>query len=257
MEDYQYGEAGRQINDFLWSEFCDWYLEISKIAVYAPDATPESTAPVRAVLLTVLDQALRLLHPFMPFVTEALWQALPVPKETESLMLARWPEEAPWPVDDEADEEMELLMELIRGIRNVRAEYNVEPGKRIPALFAAGTWAGLLREEQAILCTLAKLDPEGLTIAEAMDAPAHAATVVVGDVAAYLPLAGLVDLEAERARLKKELAEVAERIARSEELLAGEFARKAPAAVVEREREKLAQLQATRQQLEERLARLG
>jgi valyl-tRNA synthetase len=257
MEDYQYGEAGRQINDFLWSEFCDWYLEISKIAIYAPDATPQSTAPTRAVLLTVLEEALRLLHPFMPFVTEALWQALPVPKETESLMLARWPEEAPWPVDERAEEEMELLMGLIRGIRNVRAEYDVEPGKRIPALFAAGEWAGLLREEQAILCTLAKVDPEGLTIAEAMDAPAQAATVVVGDVAAYLPLAGLVDLEAERARLEKELAEVEARIARSEALLAGEFAQKAPAAVVAREREKLEDLRAARQQLEERLARLG
>ncbi|MFN3762745.1 MAG: class I tRNA ligase family protein, partial [Anaerolineae bacterium] len=224
---------------------------------YAPDATTESTAPARRVLLTVLDTALRLLHPFMPFVTEALWQALPVPKETESLMLARWPEEAPWPVDERAEEEMELLMGLIRGIRNVRAEYSVEPGKRIPALFAAGEWADLLRQERAVLCTLAKLDPEGVTVAEKMDAPAQAATVVVGDVAAYLPLAGLVDLEAERARLEKELAAVTARIARSEALLAGEFAQKAPAAVVEREREKLADLQAARQQLEERLARLG
>ncbi len=256
IEQYQYGEAGRRINDFLWSEFCDWYLEISKIALYAPDATPASTATPRWVLVSVLDQALRLLHPFMPFVTEALWQALPGPKETESLMLARWPDPGRWTVDEEAEEQMELLMGLIRGIRNVRAGYNVEPGKRIPALFAAGPWADLLRREQAILCTLAKLDPAQVTVAEAMDPPTQAATVVVGDVAGYLPLAGMVDLEAEQARLAKELAEVEARIARSEALLAGDFARKAPPAVVEREREKLAELQATRQQLREHLARL-
>jgi len=257
IENYQYGEAGRRINDFLWGEFCDWYLEISKVALYAEGATPASTAAQQLMVLSVLEQSLRLLHPFMPFVTEALWQALPLPKETEALILARWPDPARWQLDPDAEERMALLMELIRSVRNVRAEYNVEPGRRIPALFAAGPWAGLLRQQRAILASLAKLDPEGLVIEAEMEPPDQAATVVVGDVVGYLPLAGLVDLEAERARLSKELADVEARIARSEGLLAGEFARKAPPHIVQRERDKLADLEATRRQLQERLERLG
>ena len=256
IEHYQYGEAGRRIKDFLWGEFCDWYLEISKIAFYADGATPTSTATQQLTVLNVLEQSLRLLHPFMPFVTEELWQALPLPKETEALILAPWPSPDRWQVDEEAEERMALLMDLIRGIRNVRAEYDVEPGKRIPALFAAGPWADLLRKQRDILTRLARIDPEQLVIEETMDPPAQSATVVVGDVVGYLPLAGLVDLEAERARLAEQLKGVESRIARSEALLAGEFAKKAPPHVVEREREKLADLKATRRQLQERLGRL-
>ncbi len=256
IEHYQYGEAGRRIKDFLWGEFCDWYLEISKIAFYADGATSTSTATQQLTVLNVLEQSLRLLHPFMPFVTEELWQALPLPKETEALILASWPDPGRWQVDEEAEERMALLMDLIRGIRNVRAEYDVEPGKRIPAFFAAGPWADLLREQRDILTRLARIDPEQSVIEEAMEPPAQSATVVVGDVVGYLPLAGLVDLEAERARLAEQLEEIEGRIARSEALLAGEFAQKAPPHVVEREREKLADLKATRRQLQERLERL-
>ena len=256
IEHYQYGEAGRRIKDFLWGEFCDWYLEISKIALYADGATSTSTATQQLTVLNVLEQSLRLLHPFMPFVTEELWQALPLPKETEALILASWPDPGRWQVDEEAEERMALLMDLIRGIRNVRAEYDVEPGKRIPAFFAAGPWADLLREQRDILTRLARIDPEQSVIEEAMEPPAQSATVVVGDVVGYLPLAGLVDLEAERARLAEQLEEIEGRIARSEALLAGEFAQKAPPHVVEREREKLADLKATRRQLQERLERL-
>jgi len=256
IEHYQYGEAGRRIKDFLWGEFCDWYLEISKIAFYADGATSTSTATQQLTVLNVLEQSLRLLHPFMPFVTEELWQALPLPKETGALILASWPDPGRWQVDEEAEERMALLMDLIRGIRNVRAEYDVEPGKRIPAFFAAGPWANLLREQRDILTRLARIDPEQSVIEEAMEPPAQSATVVVGDVVGYLPLAGLVDLEAERARLAEQLEEIEGRIARSEALLAGEFAQKAPPHVVEREREKLADLKATRRQLQERLERL-
>jgi len=257
IEHYQYGEAGRRINEFLWGEFCDWYLEISKVALYADDATPISTATQQLTVLNMLEQSLRLLHPFMPFVTEALWKALPLPKETETLMLASWPDPSRWQVDEEAEEQMELLMDLIRAIRNVRAEYDVEPGRRIPALFAAGPWVGLLRQQRPILATLAKLDPDQLVIEETMEPPTQVATVVVGDVVGYLPLAGLVDLEAERTRLSEQLVEVEARIARSEALLAGEFARKAPPHIVQRERDKLADLKATHMQLQERLRRLG
>jgi len=267
FESYQYGEAGRQIHDFLWGEYCDWYIEASKVRLYEP-----STGSVRreaadksipqTVLLHVLETALRLLHPFMPFVTEAIWQALPYPPLSlpplggEALIMARWPEPDAALLDDEAEEQMELAMALIRSIRNRRAEYDVTPGKRIPALIAAGDAARWLDEQRSVLCALAKLDPDQLAIQPTIQPPAQAATIVVGETICYLPLAALVDLEAERARLARELAGVEARIARSESLLAGEFAQKAPAHVVQRERDKLADLQTEQAKLKERMTNI-
>jgi valyl-tRNA synthetase len=260
FETYQYGEAGRQINDFLWGEYCDWYIEASKVRLY--DDTADHDTP-RVVLTHVLESALRLLHPFMPFVTEAIWQALPAPpleggtEGERSLMMTFWPEPDEARLDDEAEERMTLMMELVRGIRNRRAEYDVTPGKRIPALIAAGDGAGGLEEQRAVLCSLAKLDPDQLTIQATLEPPEQAATIVVGETVCYLPLAALVDLDAERERLSKELTEIEARIARSKGLLAGEFAQKAPEHVVQRERDKLAELQAEQAKLKERLAALA
>ena len=289
FETYQYGEAGRQIYDFLWGEYCDWYIEISKVRLYDEAAEKE---PTRAILLHVLETALRLLHPFMPFITEAIWEALPTPpspppdrggqgepppspppdrggqgeggsrslqskaEEARALILACWPEPDEELLDDEAEAHMALTMELVRGIRNRRAEYDVVPGKRIPALIAAGSAARWLGEQRPMLCTLAKLDPDQLAIQPTMQPPAQAATVVVGDVVGYLPLAGLVDLEAEREQLSSKLADIEARIAHSESLLAGEFAQKAPERVVQRERDKLADLQTEQTRLKERLVAL-
>jgi len=255
FESYQYGEAGRQINDFLWGEYCDWYIEASKVSLYDETADKSTT---QAVLLHVLEAALRLLHPFMPFVTEAIWQALPEEvREGEALMMVRWPEQDIALLSGEAEERMGLAMELVRGIRNRRAEYDVTPGKRIPALIAAGDAAAWLEEQRAVLCALAKLDSDQLSIQPAIEPPDQAATVVVGDVACYLPLAGLVDLGAEQERLANKLAEIDERILRSEALLAGEFAQKAPEHVVQRERDKLVDMQTERAKLKERLAALA
>jgi len=255
FEGHQYGEAGRRINDFLWGEYCDWYIEATKVRLYDEGADKE--AP-RAVLLYVLERALRLLHPFMPYLTETLWRALPAAvKEGQALIVARWPGAEPALLDEEAERQMGLMMDLIRGIRNLRAEYDVTPGKRIPAIIAGDEATDVLKSERATLSSLAKLDAEELTIQPAVEPPGQAATVVVGDVVGYLPLAGMVDLAAERARLTDDLADVEARIQRSEELLAGEFAQKAPPHIVQRERDKLADLQASREQLRERLERLS
>jgi valyl-tRNA synthetase len=264
FETYQYGEAGRQIHDFMWGEYCDWYIEASKVRLY--DDAADNTV-TRTILLHVLETALRLLHPYMPFVTEAIWQALPRPLftpphqgeagEGETLMLARWPEPDTALLDEGAEGQMDVVMALVRGVRNRRAEYDVMPGKRIPALIAAGDAARWLDEQRAVLCALAKLAHDQLIIEPTLQPPDQAATVVVGDVVCYLPLAGLVDLEAERERLSEKLAGIEERVSRSEGLLAGEFAHKAPEHVVQRERDKLADLQAERAKLEERLAALG
>ena len=255
MEAHQYGEAGRRVRDFLWDEFCDWYIEAAKVRLY--DDAADKTAPL-AVLLTVLEQSLRLLHPFMPYVTEALWQALPaLAKEGEALIIAPWPLQDPARLDDEAEAQMAVLMELIRGIRNVRAEYNVEAGKRIATTVVAGDFAPVLVARSSVLALLARLDEAQLHIVAAAEPLEKSASVVVGDVAAYLPLAGLVDLDAERARLQKALAELEGHIHSSRSRLAGPFAEKAPADVVEAARQRLAEMETEAAQLQEQLARLA
>jgi valyl-tRNA synthetase len=253
IDAYQFGEAGRQIYDFLWGEYCDWYIEMSKIRLYGQDA--RRRLMVQRVLVYVLERTLRLLHPFMPFVTEALWQELP--HEGESLVIAPWPE--PRETDDEAEEEMSLVMDAIRAIRNARAEYEVEPGKRIEAIIAAGESYALLMSQRDILVSLARLDDEKLRLAHTLvKKPAKALTLVVDGLEIYLPLEGMVDLAAERERLTKEVEALSAAIARSEGLLANEdFTRKAPVHVVDREREKLVVNRERKAKLEERLKSLG
>ncbi|MEA3344905.1 MAG: valine--tRNA ligase [Chloroflexota bacterium] len=262
MENYQFGEAGRQIQDFLWGEFCDWYIEISKIRLYGEDEEAREVA--RRVLIYVLERTLRLLHPFMPFVTEEIWQKLTngegrraKGKTIDSIMLARWPE--PEERDEKAEVEMEVIMALVRDIRNARAEYRVDPGKRIAATIAGGERTDLLLDQREVLVNLARLDREQLAIFPTLaEKPRQAVTLVVGGVECYLPLAGMVDLEAERKRLARELDEMTELISRSEQLLDNEeFVAKAPAHVVDREREKLAQNEARKSKLQVRLDSLG
>ncbi len=254
IEAYQYGEAGRRIRDFLWDEFCDWYVEATKIRLY--DEAADKRTP-RAVLLHVFERALRLLHPYMPFVTEALWQALPAEaKEGEALIVARWPQADPARYDEAAEAGMALLMEIVRGIRNVRAEYNVQAGKRIPATIAAGKALTLLEARRPLFVFLARLDEAALQIVPESEKLPQAATIVVGEVVIYLPLAGMIDLEAERARLRKKLAGVEKRIAASRARLDGPFAQKAPAHVVEAERRRLAEMESEAAQLRENLAAL-
>jgi len=249
IDAYQFGEAGRQIYDFLWGEFCDWYIEMSKIRLYSRDVRRRMM--VQKVLVYVLERTLRLLHPFMPFVTEALWQELP--HEGESLMIAPWPE--PKESNDEAEEEMGLIMEAIRAIRNARAEYGVEPGQHIEVTIAAGERYDLLMSQKDILVSLARLDDQKLRLAHTLvKKPAQALTLVVGGLEIYLPLEGMVNLTAERERLAKEIEALSAVITRSEKLLANQdFTRKAPIHVVDREREKLAANREQKAKLEERL----
>ena len=255
FESHQVGEAGRQINDFLWTEYCDWYIEASKVRIYDDN---EASGVTLTILLQVLEASLRLLHPFMPYVTEAIWQALPNgAKDGEALIVARWPQADEALIDREAEADMTMVMELIRGIRNRRAEYHVEPGKRISAMIASPGALDVLVKEKATLSALAKLDPAQLIIEEAVDPPGQAATIVVGTTTCYLPLAGMVDVGEERARLSEDLAEIEARIARSEKLLDGQFAERAPDHVVQREREKLADLLTEKSKLGQRLETLG
>ena len=249
---YQYGEAGRQIDDFLWSEFADWYIEISKYPLYQGD--DEAKQVTRRVLVHVLDTCLRLLHPFMPFVTEELYQYLP--SKGEALIIARWPQPDESYIDAEAETTMRALIDLVRGIRNVRAEYNVEPGRRITALMQPGSYEAAIREHAYLFARLCNVS--GVRIMEPDEAaPEQAASVVVSDITAYLPLADFVDVAAECERLSREADKLREQIARSEAMLANEqFVNRARPDVVERERARLADLQASAAQIAERIALL-
>jgi valyl-tRNA synthetase len=256
MEGYQYGEAGRQVYEFFWSEFCDWYLEISKIAMYRGDAAARERT--RRALIRVLDDSLRMLHPFIPFVTEETWgylkKAVGDDRWPQALIAASWPTAGPR--DPAAEADMEVIMSIVRAIRNARADYDVKPGHAIPAMISAGERQALLAEQAEILCTLARLDPAQFSVAARLDPPAQALTLMAANVATYLPLAGLVDLEAERQKLARELGETEAQIERGRSLLSGPFAQRAPAAVVQREQDKLAELQERAASLRRRLSDL-
>ena len=253
MEGHQYGEAGRHIYEFLWGEYADWYIELVKPRLSSPDS--QQRAAAQGVLLFVLERALRLLHPFMPFVTEAAWQHLP--HTGQALIIAPWP--AAGGRDLEAEASMQLVMDAIRAIRNARSEFNVEPARRIPALIAAGEQRALFEGMRDSLVRLAHLDPEQLSIgADLADKPAQALALLVGSVEIYLPLSGMLDLNAERARLSKELEQLQAQLARSQKILANQaFVSKAPLEVVEKERAKLAGLQEQADKLAQRLKLLG
>ena len=252
IEAYQFGEAGRQLQEFLWNEFCDWYIEMCKVRLFGNDIREQNTA--RQVLVYVLERSLRLLHPFMPFVTETLWQALP--HDGPALITASWPAEG-W-TDDEAEKLMQSLMDVVRAIRNARAEYNIPAGKRIPAVLVAGEMTTFYSQYKQTMCALAHLDLDALTITETGSLkPAQALTIVEGGIEVYLPLGDVIDLDAERERIAVEMEDLTKRIAEVEIRLRNDnFTTKAPEHVVQRERDKRDDLRERWERLRERLAEL-
>ena len=262
FDSHQYGEAGRRIHDFLWSEFCDWYIEASKIRLYGEDPVARATA--QATLVSVLEQSLRLLHPFMPFVTEEIWQTLKAAWANdgswgESIMITPWPQADPARLDPEAEADMALLMDLIRQIRNARAEFDVTPGKPIPAILVGGEKLPVLEAQRGLFTFLAKVDDSQLTLTQSLaQKPRQAVALLSAEgVEAYLPLSGLVDINQEIARLRKALAEVDGEIERAERILGNEgFLAKAPPLVVQQHRERLAEHRERRTRLEARLRSL-
>jgi valyl-tRNA synthetase len=263
MEAYNFGEAGRQIHDFLWGAFADWYVEIAKVQLEQSSDAQQAT---RAVLYTVLEGSLRLLHPFMPFLTEELWQYLTgdgitnsnYPEAPRTIMLAAYPTVEPTVVDEAAERDWGLAQELIVAIRNARSEYKVEAARWVTATIAGGEKTAALRSQAALISRLGRVKADDLVIVEELaEKPAQAASIVIGGVTCYLPLAGLIDLEAERARVRKELAAAEADVDRREAKLANEgFTAKAPAAVVQRERESLETARAALEKLRALLAEL-
>jgi valyl-tRNA synthetase len=254
MTDFQFGEALRQIHDFVWGEFCDWYIEISKLRLKDKGNSP------LPVLVHVLDSSLRLLHPAMPFITEEIWQNLrPMlsGKSAESIMIASYPTADPSAIDDDIEKQMAIVIDIVRAIRNTRAELHVEPAKWIEAIIAASDLKPAIKAQAQAVEILARARP--LTIIDtAQQRPDKAKTIVLNGAEVILPMAGMIDMDAERTRLQKEIAGCEGEIARLGGRLADEkFTSKAPSHVVEREREKLTALKDKLATLNERILELG
>lgn len=250
---YEFGEVGRELYNFIWDDFCSWYIEMAKLPLYGEDEAAKLTT--RSVLAYVLDNTMRLLHPFMPFVTEEIWQHLP--HEGESITVAAWPTVNPaFNFTAEAGD-MQLLMDIIRSVRNIRAEVNTPMSKKVPMTISAKD------EQTSAVLEVNKgyiekfCNPDGLTIGANLEAPAQAMSAVVSGAEIFMPLAGLINIEEEIARLEKELDKWAKEVKLVSGKLSNErFVSKAPEALVATEREKLADYEAKFATVEKRIAEL-
>jgi valyl-tRNA synthetase len=240
MEDFQFGEAQQQIYEFLWGEFCDWYIEIAKIRLRSKNVL----SPI-PVLVYILETSLRLLHPYMPFITEELWQNLkshlpPDWRATESIIVASYPEADKGVIDPEAERVMESLIEIIHSIRNARAQYKVESTKWIEAQIYAGNLTPAITPYSQTIQTLAQVRPVTFLDRKQAISGENALVLVLKEAEVVIPMASMVNLEAEKKRLKTEIEASQTEIARLEAMLSDkEFLMKAPAAVIDKERQKL------------------
>jgi len=239
LADYKFNEAAGTLYAFTWHQFCDWYIELVKDDLYGEDAAVKLRA--RSVLYVVLEQLLRLLHPLMPFITEEIWQALPGERPSRFIMQSDYPDGSGLPQNPEGAAQMELIMDVVRGIRNIRGEMNVAPGRQVSARLdcKSAASAEVLASGAGYIRALARVGEMHCGIG--IDRPAQAATQVAGDVEILLPLAGLIDIDAEEARLAKEIAKVEKDVAMFSRKLSNEaFVAKAPPEVLEKDRGKLA-----------------
>lgn len=237
FDNYEFGEAGRALYNFIWNDFCDWYIEMAKENLTGDDAKAKQNT--QSILCYVLDQTLRLLHPIMPFVTEQIW--LEMPHEGESLVTAAYPVEHPEFDDQAAEEQMDNLIELIKSVRNNRAEVNAPMSSAIDILIktTSETTKAVFENNQEYIERFCH--PKHLEIGSDVTAPALAMTSVITGAEVYLPLADLIDLNEEIARLEKEAKKLESEVTRGEKKLGNErFVANAPAEVVAKEKEKLA-----------------
>ncbi|MDR3288338.1 MAG: valine--tRNA ligase [Peptococcaceae bacterium] len=253
LENYDLGEAGRWLYEFIWNEFCDWYIELAKIRLYDKEQ-PTAKKGAQAVLLKVLEGTLRLLHPFMPFISEEIWSHLP--GRRTSLMLESWPREDCR--DQTSEKEMAILMEVVKAIRNIRAEMHIAPGKKTDIIVRAadGETQRVLEKGARAITHLAG----GATLEvqrELANKPVQAASAVLPLAEIYLPLKGLLDIEKEIARMEKDLAQMRQEEQRLSGKLDNEsFIGKAPAEVVAKEKKKMEDVRSRQEALQARLEQL-
>ena len=255
LERFELGEAGRAIYDFIWSEVCDWYIEIAKPRLYNKEAAAER-ATAQHVLATVLVSAMKLLHPYMPFITEEIYQCLP--HEAESIMISKWPVADESLIDPEAERGMNAIMDSIKAIRNMRAEVNANPGKKIPAIMLVSEdLREVVAHNDSYIKLLGGIDNLELRPLNG-EKPENAMAAVVTGIEVYLPLAGLIDVEKENQRLSKELAAMEKDLQRAGGKLnnAG-FLAKAPEDVIAKERAKYEELSGKIEAVKKRMAYLA
>ncbi|WP_099362076.1 valine--tRNA ligase [Fredinandcohnia onubensis] len=250
---YEFGEVGRVLYNFIWDEFCDWYIEMAKLPLYGEDDQAKKTT--RSILAYVLDNTMRLLHPFMPFITEEIWQNLP--HYGESITVAKWPEVNQELSDDQAAGEMRLLVDIIRSVRNIRAEVNTPMSKQIKLHIKA--------KDEAVLSQLEKnrsylerfCNPSELVLATEITSPDKAMTSVVTGAELFLPLEGLINIDEEIKRLEKELDKLDKEVDRVQKKLSNEgFVKKAPQKVIEEEQAKEKDYLEKRETVRERISEL-
>jgi valyl-tRNA synthetase len=250
LKTYRIGDAAKDVYDFTWRELCDWYLELAKPRLYADPGTPDAVA-VRYTITQVFSTVLRLLHPFMPFLTEELWHALP--GVDGDVCVAEWPTTSRTGSHPAAEARIALLKEVVGAIRNLRSEMNIAPARKAPILIRAeGHEADIIREQRDWILLLGR--GESLEVGPHVTKPEVAASAVVRQHEIYLPLAGLIDVDVEMKRLTKEYERVLREFDISRRKLQNDdFLGKAKKDVVDREREKFENLGSTKEKLEKNL----
>ena len=260
LDQFRFDLASNALYEFIWNQYCDWYLELSKPVLWDENAPAERQRGTRRTLVRVLETALRLAHPFMPFITEEIWQRIApmAGKSGPTIMLQPWPEADNSRIDAGAEGDAEWLKSLILGVRNIRGEMNVAPGKELEVMLRKASDEDIRRltENEAFLKKLAKLSSVQV-LAENEEAPL-AATALVGELEVLVPMAGLIDKTAELARLDKEIGRLDGEVKRiGGKLSNAGFVDKAPAAVIDKERAKLADAEQALAQLSEQRARIA
>jgi valyl-tRNA synthetase len=259
METYRFDLAAKAIYEFVWDELCDWYLELSKPILLATDISEEARRGARHTLLTVLEQTLRLAHPFIPFMTEEIWQQVPtsIRGDGETIMLEAFPEADLSLINPEAEGDVRWIKAIVTGIRNIRGEMDISFAKPIPVLFSNGSDQDKARLDayRPLLAFLIK--PERLDWLEAGDEAPVSATQLVGEMQLLVPMSGLIDKDAEITRLDKEIDKKLIEISRAEAKINNpSFVERAPADVVQKEKDKVLDLGSAIQQLQEQKKRI-
>jgi valyl-tRNA synthetase len=252
LEEYRFNDAAQAVYHYIWHELCDWYLELIKPGLYGAEHA-EAKRTTQKILVYVLDNTLRLLHPFMPFISEEIWQRLP--HSGESIMVAPFPEVAPELIDETAAKVMEEVMGVITGVRNIRGELGVEPSAMVDviAITENEAVAANIAMHRSFVRDLAKVN--NVTVTVNGERPRAAAAAVAGDIEVFVPLRDLVaDPETEAKRLQKELVKVNGDLELTQKKLTNEsFLAKAPETIVHKERGKLAEFSARKEKLQRRL----
>ncbi len=258
--DYRFDQAAQAVYEFTWYEFCDWYLELAKPVLQSPDSTVEERRAAKQTLTGVLETVLRLLHPLMPFITEEIWQTVAprAGKSGDTIMTQPFPAAADSAVDAEAEREMRWVMDFILGIRQIRGEMDIAPSNRFDVLLADASADDLARlaAHRRFIARLANVgDVRPLAAGEA---PPQSATALLGHMKILVPMAGLIDVDAEVARLEKRTAKASQDLGKLEAKLGNEnFVRNAPTEVVEKDRARIAELKRELEQLGAQLARVA